>query len=210
MYCPNCGETVREGKVECPSCGLTIGPKYYQRPTYPRFSSRRRGSSSRFLLDRRFLIPIFLVLLVIAWVWLSLNPPQGPMPEESITVNVQRPGVMEREIDNTTYYDATIRVRKISPKDQRLLLDGISVIIQSARGSILLKETPLRTDDPELYHDGLDEIVVVEAWYINQQDDGSLDSGDQIKITGLSNTYQSSTLQIVYKGERVGSTTITI
>ena len=149
-------------------------------------------------------VVVFLVAMMFAIIWVGILGAIDDIPDERLTLNLAAPVVTQREISNVNIWDATINVNLVTPRDAMTLWAGVEVLIFSRNG-MDLTETPLLPNDPSNYDDATNGWVDVEGWYIETSPDLFIDEGEAIKVTGMDDRYESSTLEIIFMGDVIGT-----
>jgi hypothetical protein len=124
--------------------------------------------------------------------------------EEKFTVNLASPEVVAFQGDPEDWWDATIRINKITPKDYKVLWKEVRIIIKSADGTVLDIMSPLVSNNPDNYYLSHD----AEFWYIDGDHDRKVSTGDAFKITNINLYYEGATVELAKGGERIGSITL--
>jgi hypothetical protein len=124
--------------------------------------------------------------------------------EEKLTVNLGSPEVVPYESEGAAYWDTTIQINKVTPKDRRPNWRGFKVLMRSAEGNDLNVPVHLVAADPgEPIVGTRDGHVCV--WYTDDDGNSIMDAGEDIIITGLNRDHEGATLALLWEGERAGS-----
>ncbi len=150
-------------------------------------------------------VVVVLVAVMFAIIWMGILGAIDDLPDERLTLNLAPPDVTQREITNVTIWDATVEVNLVTPRNTMALWAGVVIVVMSRDGMILLTRTPLLPDNPSDYDDATNGWVDVEGWYIDTSTDLFIDEGDAIKVTGMDDRYESSTLEIIFMGDVIGT-----
>lgn len=148
-------------------------------------------------------VAVVLLAIMFAIIWMGILGAIDDLPDERLTLNLAPPAVTQREIANVTIWDTTVEVNLVTPRDTMALWAGVEIVIFSRDGPLLT--TTLLPDDPSNYDDATKGWVDVEGWYIEAFPDLFIDEGDAIKVTGMDDRYESSTLEIIFMGNVIGS-----
>jgi hypothetical protein len=159
---------------------------------------------------------IILVVVVVAVVavgatllFLAVDEITEPAVEK-VTVNLASPQVSQRDIEGTVYWDATLNVNKIHPKDSTVDWEDVRIVIKSATGSVLLLLTEPIADNPSMYDDDADGSVDVQVWYNESGGvaDGKMGAGENVKLTGLTDEYEGATIEWTRNRIQIASITL--
>jgi hypothetical protein len=152
------------------------------------------------------LVLVVPAILAIAWMMIA-----GMVVDEDpgmTTITIASPMVDSRTIGEETYWDVTLNINKITPRDENVPWEDVRVIVKSAAGSVLLTATRPSWDDPAEYDDGSDGSVDVEVWYVCVDSGPNMRPGDALKVTGMTLEYEGAYIEISRGGERIGAMTL--
>ena len=218
MRCPSCGGFVQDGAMFCTACGAQTAPGpqgQWGAPLPPPpapgmpmphpYQPPPKDDSGTFVkVIVIVVVVVILVAIMFAIIWMGILGAIDDNPDERLTLNLAAPVVTQREISNVTIWDATINVNLITPRDDMTLWAGVEILIFSRNGMDLMR-TPLLPNDPSSYDDATNGWVDVEGWYIETSPDLFIDEGEAIKVTGMDDRYESSTLEIIFMGDVIGT-----
>ena len=154
-------------------------------------------------------IMLIAVPALAAFMWLGIMSSTTETVHEEITLNIGIPSVVQRTISDEAYWDASLNINKLTPKDETVPWSDIRVVVKSALGSVLNAMTRPNADDPFEYDDGSDGSVDVQFWYDTTiPGNDFVMAGDTILITGMTDDYEGATIEIFYLGEQIGDTTL--
>jgi hypothetical protein len=143
-------------------------------------------------------------LLTVTWFALSGGFEDGAAVEMT-TVNLATPLIEARTIGEEFYYDAKLNINKITPRDEDVPWEGVSVTVKSSAGSVLLTDTRPSWNDPTEYDDASDGSVDVQVWYLCTDAGPNMREGDALKLTGMTLDYEGGHIEVSLRGERIAS-----
>jgi hypothetical protein len=146
------------------------------------------------------IIAIAVVTAMVSLLFLGIVENQG---EELTTVNQSMPIVTQRDIDGTVYWDSTSTINMVTPRDADVPWSDVRVDIKAPTGSVLLPLSRPLPDDPSTYDDASGGSVDVEVWFVDVDGDGQLEAGDSLKITGMTNAYEGSIVEMMLSARRI-------
>ncbi len=154
-------------------------------------------------------VPI-VIFVAIALVWaVGFWSPPMTSEEELTEVELRNPVSKAKFINGEDYWDLTVELSKIQPKDAKILWVEVRVRILSEGEHVLKPDTRVKPDDPAAYDDGSDGWVDVQVWYIcTPAHDPHVHAGHIIKVTGISKEFEGGTVVISKSGEQIGTLTI--
>jgi hypothetical protein len=132
------------------------------------------------------------VALILAAVMLASGciDPGDPSPP---TVRLSVPHLEARTVNNTTVWDCTFNVTRVTPGNAKLSWGGVSVIVKSAQGYVLI---PLsRPDTFPGQADAFPKAYRVEASGTRL----TMDVGDALRLTSLDEGFLDAEVEIEYK-----------
>ena len=169
----------------------------------------KEGSDTAFRVVAIAIVVIFLLIVVLGVIFfmgfLSGIPEDNHYHDEVI---LSAPKVTQRQISNVTVWDAALDINTVRPSDFEPNWSYVRIKITSRDGMTLLSIVGLDPDDPHSYDDASNGWVDVEAWYIDKNSNTLLDEGDTIKLTGMDDRYQGSTVEVLRAGEQIGTLTL--
>ena len=114
-----------------------------------------------------------------------------------VTINISSPDIGSREVGGSLVWDAMFMVHKITPKDEVIPIDELTVRVTRSWG--LDDPTVLQLEAGPIVHDGQ-----LHAWFIKSPGgERGLAGGDVIYLTGLTGDHvMSNTGGIGYNGSR--------
>ncbi len=152
---------------------------------------------------------VSITVVLAAVLWLAVTGMVTPWHEEKLTVLTENPHMQARDINGTFYWDATVVIDRVTPRDEQVLWGEVWVSIKSENGSLLDAAMQPSIDNPGGYDDDTDGSVDVEAWFIETRTgDVKMSGGDGIKLTGLTPDYEGATVQLVRNQEPIASFTL--
>ncbi len=218
MRCPSCEGFVQDGAMFCTACGTQTAPGpqgEWGTPLPPppapgmplphTYQPPPKDDSGTFVkVIVIVVVVVLLVAMMFAIFWMGILGAMDDIPDERITLNLAAPVVTQRVITNVSIWDATVEVNLVTPRNTMTLWAGVEILIFS-RNDMDLMRTPLLPDDPSNYDDATNGWIDVEGWYIDTSTDLFIDEGDAIKVTGMDDRYESSTLEIIFVGDVIGT-----
>lgn len=221
LRCPSCGGFVQDGAMFCTACGAQTAPGpqgQWGAPLppppaqgmplpqpYPYQPPPKDDSGTFVKVIVIVVVVVVLLAIMFAIIWMGILGAIDDIPDERLTLNLAAPAVTQREIANVTIWDLTIEVNLVTPRDTMVLWAGVEIFIFSREGVDLQTGMPLVPDDPSNYDDATNGWIDVEGWYIETSLDLFIDEGEAIKVTGMDDRYEGSTLEIVSMGDVVGT-----
>jgi flagellin-like protein len=152
------------------------------------------------------ILMVAITVVLAAVLWLMVSGMLTSSDETKITVNLQSPTV-NAVTRTVVFYDATMSINKITPKEEKVLWTEVRMVITSSSGSVLLNATGLSADDPPNY--GAVTPAVIKAWFVETTTgDTKMSAGDSIKITGMTTDYEGAKVQLTKAGERIAEATL--
>jgi hypothetical protein len=132
------------------------------------------------------------VALIIAVAMLAAGciDPGDPSPP---TTKFSAPHLEARTVNNTTVWDCTFNVTRVTPENAKLSWAGVSVIVKSAQGYVLIPSA-----QPGVYpgHAGPSSkayrVEISGSWL-------TMDVGDSIRLTSLDEGFLDAGVEIEYK-----------
>ena len=117
-----------------------------------------------------------------------------------VTINVGSPDIESRDVAGSLVWDAMFMVHKVTPKDEVIPIDELTVHVTRSWGPS--DPTILQLEAREIVHDGQ-----LHAWFIPSPGGGNgLTDGDVIHLTGLTGdhvmSYMGSHPGLDYHGSR--------
>jgi FlaG/FlaF family flagellin (archaellin) len=144
---------------------------------------------------------VSIVIVLAAVVWIFVSGMMDEPDEEKITVTMSQPEVQLR----SSVYDAAIHIYDVAPNDRKVVWSEVYVVVKAHNGSALNQSCQFVSDDNATYHD------FVEFWYVDlDENDTKVNTGDAIKITGMSTDYEGATITLTRGGERIGEVTLPV
>ncbi len=170
-------------------------PYPYQQP-FPYTPPPKKDDSGTLIKVVVIVIVVLIILAVVAAAlfFMGLMSLVQDLPDDPVVV-MSAPQVTPRQLGNNTVWDATLEIVRVRPSDIRW--DDLTIYIESRGGTVLLDEMIVGLDDPTQYDDAADGWVDVQLWYVESPSDGSLDAGEAIRITGMDERYQGSTVELL-------------
>jgi hypothetical protein len=151
-------------------------------------------------------VALILIPVVIAVAWFVFAGLFTTTEEQRTTVNMASPEVFHRSIAGDSYWDVTIAVNRVTPRDSDVPWTDLRIVVKATDGHVLNLETRPQINDPSRYDDGSDGSVDVEFWYVEiTQGDTDLSTADTIRMTGLSSDYEGALVQLNLSDELIGS-----
>jgi hypothetical protein len=152
-------------------------------------------------------VGVVCLALMMGILWISTYTGCG-CGEEATTVAIEHQELTQRPVSDDVVWDETMRVRKVTPKDDKIIWADAGVIIKGSDGNVLVYDLSILPDDPALYDDGSSVPVEVQIWFVEMDGNERMGSGDLIKITGLDERYEGAQVILIKAGEWIGSITL--
>ena len=152
------------------------------------------------------MVAIVIVLAAIAWIMVS-GMVEGP-DEEMITVTLERPDIemQSRGATPTMVWDGTIEILDIAPDHKKVAWSELRILVKSQNGSLLQAVTNLTANDPPAYDSDDSDGISVQFWFVETTSgDTQMNAIDAIKLTGMGLSYEGASVDIMRKGEIIGS-----
>jgi len=184
-------------------------PYPYQYPPPQPYTPPKDGTST---LGKVIVIAIVLLVVVVVIgavvFFMFIASVEDNLDDGSKTVRFSSPNVQPRQINGTTYWDATIPVSSVDPSDAAIEFTDLRAILRDQDGA-LLSSVRLVYDMPSLYDDGSDGTVSVEAWFLDENSDLQISAGDSVKLTGMTSDYERATLELQWNtSDIIGTVTL--
>lgn len=138
---------------------------------------------------------VAIVIVLAAVVWLVVSGMMMTPDDERLTVTLSKPNMQQR----SSVYDASVNIYDVAPDGEKVQWIEVRVLVNAYNGSSLNQSMTMVDDTNATYHD------YVEFWYVEQTPgDTKLNTGDGIKITGMSRTYEGATVTLVRGSYKIG------
>jgi hypothetical protein len=113
----------------------------------------------------------------------------------------------QREIDGEIIWDVRFEIIDDTYPDIASYHE-VLVVIEDGSGKELLRQKPLRLNDPSQYDDINNGTVDVEVWLApSPKDEIYMNKGDWIIVTGLTKEYQGATIHFFNHDDDIGEYT---
>jgi hypothetical protein len=163
--------------------------------------------------DRRWAwalsVPIIIfAALALVWVIGTWYPP-APSGEETTSVELRNPVAKAKTVNGEDYWDVSVEISRITPKDERIYWHDLRVTVRSANDRMLLANALVQKDSPAEYDDGSDGWVDAQVWYVcTPPHNPYIPAGSSLQLTGLSKDFEGGEVKVSRSGEEIGSFTI--
>jgi len=133
------------------------------------------------------------VVLVLAAVMLASGciDPGEPVPPRA---SISAPNLDVRSANNTTVWDCTFNITRISPSNYRVSWGELRVMVKSAQGGLLI---PAVTADPypgpDLWSPTVYRIERAGSWL-------TMDVGDAVMLGAINGTYEEAEIELSIGG----------
>ena len=148
---------------------------------------------------------IMTVVITLGLFLLGLGPGGTDVEDAWATLIMGAPSVDGREVGGVPHWDASTRVADVTPSGAEVPWTELRVMVVSSTGDLLLGAVAALPDNPPAYDDASDGTVDVEVWYVDVYDDGHIDMGDDIKLTGLTAGCEGATVRFTRDGEIIAA-----
>ena len=173
--CTKCYGPLNEGEQECPWCGFD--------------PQRQKGDGSLSFTTVLVMVAVLGLLSIVLVYQVATYEP--PPPYYHTSYNFAKPLITNRTVDDGVVWDATMKVNKVTPRDELHAFSRIQITIEDTNRNVLDRNVKLRPYDETALDDGSDGTVDVQAWYIDDvEHPKKLSPGDQIIITGMTKDYE--------------------
>lgn len=123
----------------------------------------------------------------------------GNVPDKLLVVALDTPEITRRDGLVGPVWDAAMPIVQRTPSSARARWADLQVVVRATSGSVLVVATTPVADTG--YYD-----TSAEVWYREAEGraDGA-DVGDVLLITTMDRSYEGAQVEVLHKGERVGS-----
>ena len=147
------------------------------------------------------ILMVAITVVLAAVLWLMVSGMSTTNAEKRTVVTFDTPEVQQQTRMATTCWDTTLNIYRVSPIDSKVLWGELTIAIRSASGSVLYTQAFPALDTGAYPND-----LTVRTWYVETNPgDTKMGGGDEIKITSMDVYYEGALVELIQKGEIIGS-----
>jgi flagellin-like protein len=147
------------------------------------------------------ILMVAITVVLAAVLWLMVSGMSTTTQEKRTVVTFDTPEAQQQNRLATTCWDVSLDILRISPSESKVLWIELTIAIKSAAGSVLYAQA-FPSLDTGVYPNDL----TVRIWYIETNPgDTKMSGGDEIKITSMDVYYEGALVELIQKGEIIGS-----
>ena len=158
----------------------------------------------RFRVVLLAIIVALLALIPLAWyVWQTMDDDYHP----NITVDLREPVMESFRVGSVTYWNMTIVVGMVVPKDTSIPWDEVNIAFRTHTGEPLARISKVRECDnitsPAVFEPG-----ALRAWYMDSGTASIVGLEDVLMISGLSRSHAGTELYVYWEASLAAKETL--
>ena len=140
------------------------------------------------------------VAMVVGFIAVSEYVAIDDDPHFHTTVNLSSPSLVRDGSDEIPTWEMTSNVNKVTPRDDKIHYSQVRITIRSSDGTSMVEKAKPMPEDPS----GTTQTSgIVQIWFNDTNDNGDLDAGDVMRITGISTDHEGALVLIIFKWREI-------